>query len=383
MNCAVKLSANCRNFSLEIVYFTAFGNEASNIVLSPFSLWTLMFGVRLGTTDVSDKELRRALILSRRNGGELINDYTHLTDQVVNSDSTGVTLMSQNAMVLDHQLQVNTGFVGDAVKVIERIHVNDTGLESVAEMVHKELPESGIQVKNMVILKDSNKTRMVFANRMHFKGLWSMPFDRAATTVEPFYDENGKLIGKVNMMYQRNKFPFANVRELNAFVLELPYGDDGKYCMLILLPWVGKSVTEVYENLSEFPVTNIFYKMYNDTHKYGLEHIDVRIPRFKIGTHVELIKPFNDMNVKAIFMPADAKFSRFTNESIYVSSVTQIGDIEVTEAGVVASDTLETNSTRTITTPGYTANKPFIYFIFEKTTVSMIYAGVYSKPTVY
>lgn len=66
------------------------------------------------------------------------------------------------------------------------------------------------------------------------------PFDQSNTKEEAFFDENGNKLGDVNMMYQKGTFGYAAHAELMAHVLELPYGNENRLSMYILLPRKGK-----------------------------------------------------------------------------------------------------------------------------------------------
>lgn len=65
---------------------------------------------------------------------------------------------------------------------------------------------------------------MVITNGIFFKGQWTKPFNPAETKRAPFYDDNKRQIGEVNMMFQRAPLAYANLDSFKAHVLELSYG---------------------------------------------------------------------------------------------------------------------------------------------------------------
>ncbi|OWR49951.1 serine protease inhibitor 5 precursor [Danaus plexippus plexippus] len=235
------------------------------------------------------------------------------------------------------------------------------------------LPKESRLVKNEYI----NLTNTV---QEASEGVWSSAFNESDTTVEPFYDEYGKEIGKVNMMNQKYPFPYSNMYEMSSMVLEMPYGNDQKYCMLILLPHPSVTVREVYESFQNVSFRDIFIKLKSDEEEFDLTEVDVKIPRFKIDTNVVINKALNSMGVYDIFEPGLANFKRMTDEQVYISSIIHKADIEVTESGTVASASSTSIFENRIVTPIFTANKPFIFLIMEKPTATVLFSGIYSKP---
>ncbi|GBP82043.1 Serine protease inhibitor 77Ba [Eumeta japonica] len=383
INCQVDFSDRPRNFSVVLVHHTAV-EAGGHVVISPFGIWTLMTGVALGASGNSYEELRSAFILPRSEKA-LLRGYKSITGRVLKTGTTDVSLVSKNYMFLDDDFEISPDFrrtiIFDFEAVIKVLDFNDP--TTAARLANNYISNSGAKVTNVLTSDDFMEARMILTNVISFKGLWGLPFNRNDTAVEPFYGEDGSVIGEVNMMYQKSQFPFANIKQTGAFALELPYGSNGKYSMLILLPSPGKTVMDTYRTLATFTINDILERLANDTQKYGLEDVEVRIPRFKISTNVVLNKPLDKMGVRDIFEPRAANFARVTRESIYVSAIVHKADIEVTESGTVASASTSAVFADRISAPSYVANRPFIYFVMEKTTTTIIFGGIYSKPTVY
>lgn len=76
---------------------------------------------------------------------------------------------------------------------------------------------------------------------------FQFPFERSDTKEEPFYDENGNNLGNVNMMYQKGTFGYTGIPALSAHVIELPYGNEDRLSMYILLPLKGSEHIIRYE----------------------------------------------------------------------------------------------------------------------------------------
>lgn len=380
--CAVDFNDRPRNFSIELLHYTQLQTDG-HVVISPYGIWTLMTGVALGATGNSYNQLARAFILPK-NRGNLIKGYKELSSIVLNSKTNAVTLTSKNFVFLDNDFNVYPEFkrtiqndFDASVKVLDFQDPNS------ARIANTYIEKSGGRVSNVLRSDDFAEARMLLTNVISFKGLWQSPFNKSETVVEPFYNEGKTVIGSVNMMFQKGQFPYSNIRELESFVLELPYGDDGKYSMIFILPYPKLKVNDVYRNFAKFTLKDIFKKLQSDVDDFGLEEIDVKIPRFHITTNVVMNKPLNDMGVYDIFQPNLANFQRVTNEDIFVSAIVHKADIEVTESGTVASAVSSAYLADRISSPSFYANRPFIYFVIEKSTTTVLFGGIYSKPTVY
>lgn len=380
--CQVDLSGSSRNFSIELLYFTAAQTDG-HVVISPFGVWTLMTGITLGATDNSNDELRKAFFLPA-NASHIVEGYDKLSSVVLNPKTNGVSMTSRNFMFLDNDFHVYEDFTRmiqeNFEASIKKINFKDP---VAARIANNYIEKSGGRVSNVLASEDFENSKMILTNVISFKGLWSFPFNQSDTTLEPFYNENKEQIGEVNMMYQRAEIPFSSVPNLKGFVIELPYSDDGKYSMLIMLPHNKVKTIDMYKNLAKIGLREVIDKLMADIDDYGLENIDVRIPRFKITTNVVLNKPLNDMGVYDIFDPELASFKRLSRDPLFVSAIVHKADIEVTESGTIASAATSATFADRISTPSFIANKPFVYFVIEKQTTTVIFAGIYSKPTVF
>ncbi|CAH0715037.1 unnamed protein product, partial [Brenthis ino] len=374
-------SGKATNFSIELLHHTQLETDG-HVVISPFGIWTLLTGVALGASGNSRSQLTRALRLPS-NDNTIINGYSNLTKTVLDPRTPGVTLASKNFVFLDKGFDLSRNFrkilVSDLGSEISNLDFKDP--TSAAKVANTIIENSGATVSNVLKSEDFTIARMILTNVISFKGLWLSPFNTSETQVEPFYNENKTQIGTVKMMYQRARLPFSNIQSLQAHAVELPYGNDNKYSMLIILPYPRISVNEVYKRFTKVTLKEVYDKLDSDIAEFGLEDVDCKVPRFKISTNVVLNMPLNKMGVYDIFSPNDANFGKITREKIYISAIVHKADIEVTESGTVASADTSAYFADRISTPNFAANRPFIYFVMEKPTTTVIFSGIYSKPS--
>lgn len=381
--CDIDFSERSRNFSIVLLHHTA-KEIGGHVVMSPFGIWSLMTGIASGASDQSYEQLRRALIIPK-NEARLVEGYKNLTSIVLEPKTPGVSLTSKNYMFLDKDFTIYQRFksvmTNDFKAAIKVLDFKDPNLA--ARTANNYIADSGARVTNVLTSDDFMEARMILTNVISFKGLWGLPFNKTDTTMEPFSNENGEVIGNVNMMFQMGLFAFSNIKALKAFVLELPYGNDGRYSMILLLPYPKTKVADMYKNLEKVTLKDIFEQLDNDTAVYGLGEIEVKVPRFKISTNIVLNRPLSAMGITDIFDPKYANFKLVSQEPLFISAIVHKADIEVTESGTVASASTSAYFADRITPPRFYANRPFVYFVMEKSTTTVIFGGIYSKPSVY
>ncbi|CAH2058023.1 unnamed protein product, partial [Iphiclides podalirius] len=382
--CKVEFSDRARNFSVELLYYTA-EETHWHTVISPLGVWSLLTGISTGATGNSKAQLRRSLLLPKRTT-TVVEGHKKLMSDVVLPKTKDVTLKSVNYLFVDTGFVINPVFhnsiVYDFGAKVTRLRFSSP--DDAAAKANGVIQKSGATVSNVLRSDDFQNSRVILTNVITFKGLWRLPFNESETKVLPFHDEKMNEIGKVNMMQQQENFQFSNIASISATVLELPYGEDDHYSFLVILPYLDVTLAEVYTALERVSVKEILEKLRRDTEEYGEASVIVNLPRFKISTNVVLNRPLYNMGVIDIFDPQAASFKQISNtESLHVSAIVHKADIEVTETGTIASAATSAYFADRALPANFNANRPFLYFVVEKSTATIIFSGVYSKPTVF
>ncbi|KPJ20464.1 Putative ATP-dependent RNA helicase DHX30 [Papilio machaon] len=337
--CKIEFSERARNFSIELLYYTAEETQW-HTVISPFGVWTLLTAVSIGATDSSRKQMLKTLILPKKQQ-TLIDGYKNLTNSVLKTGTPEVELKSRNFLFSDTNFLMKNDFTKSMQRnfgaIVNRIDFKSDMATSIANNIIK---NSGLRVTNVLKPSDFEDAKMILTNVISFKAYWKTPFNVSDTKVSPFYDENGKEIGKVNMMYLEDTPPYSSFDEIGASILELAYGDeeDSKYSFLVILPDAGVTVANVYSRLTDISLEDIFDKLQSDLEFYGMTSVVVNVPRFKISTNLVLNSPLLKMGIEDIFDPGAANFKGITeSNNVFVSALVHNAVIEVTETGTVAS----------------------------------------------
>ncbi|CAH4029680.1 unnamed protein product [Pieris brassicae] len=296
------------------------------------------------------------LPMSKRSSTIVVNKLLDVkktfTNEVIKSKETKV-------LSLDFDDQA-----GSAAKVNDIIKTNMDGV-----------------IKEGLYQDDFNLTVLLLADTAYFRSDWQAPFNPVYTSIETFYSEENEPTGDVKLMTQIGYFNVTDVSlYVNARILELPFSPEGRVMsMLILLPKVG-SVKDMYYKLKDIRLMTI-YSLFK---RAGPTLVSVKLPRFKITTNlVNIPELIYDMGVKRVFYPNLADLSGISDHTTHASVMTQIADIEITEKGANASSMAEFLISNPYPKEEFVANRPFAYLIVDKKTDIILFAGMYSNPSIY
>ncbi|XP_047510621.1 serine protease inhibitor 77Ba-like [Pieris napi] len=350
----------------------------SHFVFSPISTWlqlmTLAEGAKGPTADELWKVTRyHRMKCFRRKYREILN--------LMDDELLPMTKRS-STIVVNKLLDVKTSFTNEVIKSKETkvllLDVDD--LAGSAAKVNDIIKTNmdGV-IEEGLYQDDFNLTMLLLADTAYFRSDWQAPFNPVYTSKEIFYSEENEPIGDVKLMTQIGYFNVTDVPYVNARILELPFSPESRVSMLILLPKVG-SVKDMYYKLKDIRLMTI----YSLLKRTGPTLVSVKLPRFKITTNlVNIPELLYDMGVKRVFYPNLADLSGISDHATHASIMTQIADIEITEKGANASSMADFLISNPYTKEEFVANRPFAYLIVDKKTDIILFAGMYSNPSIY
>ncbi|KAK2176529.1 hypothetical protein NP493_660g05027 [Ridgeia piscesae] len=220
-------------------------------------------------------------------------------------------------------------------------------------------------------------TAAVLVNTIYFKGLWKTQFDVKDTTSSTFHLTTTKTM-KTNMMTYpvAKRFNYAEVSSLRCKILELPYVGD-EVSMYILLPNSINGLAALESQLTSAKLNNAISRMYSTK-------VDVSIPKFKMTLKVVLNNMLRSLGIEDLFVPNKADLSGMDGtRNLYVTQVIHKAYVDVNEEGTEAA--AATGVVVGITSVGprskiFNADHPFLFFIREKVTGSILFSGRVIKP---
>ncbi|XP_023171517.2 alaserpin-like isoform X2 [Drosophila hydei] len=349
----------------------------TNVVFSPFSIQTCAAMARLGADGETAAQLDRGLGLVSSDVHQIAESFHQVLAEYEKSSILRIAnkiYVKQNYELNDvfNQL-LSKQFLSAAENVEFERNVEAAGIiNSWVEQQTNNL------IKNLVppSLLDA-ETRLVLINAIHFKGSWVHKFPEHATRNERFHlnDVDGV---EVPMMNVKERFRYANLPDLNAAALELPY-KDSDLSMLIVLPNSKTGLPQLEQQLLGTPLSKI-------TEKLQSQQVIVKLPKFKAEFEVELTPVFQQLGMTRLFSN-QAEFGKMLKspEALKVSAIIHKAFIDVNEEGTEAAAAtamvmcfasmpmFQPEPTR------FHADHPFIYYIVNRRG-AMLFAGKLASP---
>ncbi|KAJ8708591.1 hypothetical protein PYW08_009973 [Mythimna loreyi] len=369
-------------FSLKLVERINVETE-SHFVASALSPWTLLSAISLGAADETLQEIRDVLQLHPHKCFN--NLYFDLVNEITQrpSNPSASMLERSSTMYFDGTLNIKQSFLED----VSKVGICDAAIVSFLDTVETAAIINNFvrgvtneAIDEIVTSSDLEGVVTVMIDALYFKGAWKIPFPYEETESSAFYDDKGQQIGDVSLMFVSGSFNVTTVPQIRAQVLELPYGDNSRFAMLIFLPDSDVSVTTMVDLMKSISISSV-YTLFKENQ---FSTVDVQIPRFKITSDINNLKELLiDMGLKTIFNPDRANFPGISEYQLYLSNFIQKADVEVTEDGTVAAAGTAAMFESRMLPQQFVANKPFLFMIVDRVVHVPIFTGAYSKPSIF
>ncbi|XP_041972573.1 serine protease inhibitor 77Ba-like [Aricia agestis] len=382
----IRLSERIGNFSLELLYHTTYAQEKrTNLIISPITVWSILAVTTDGASGNTLLELERAARLpSKKNRDVVRNEYKQLHQYLI-VNTTTVELQNFNAMFVDPTSYPRQDFVDVAREYETRMIVaNFSNSELTSNLINTVISNvTRGHIPQLLSADDIRGASLLLTSAVYFKGQWTIPFNASSTYKDTFFDSNGKILGEVNMMYSRYTYPFAYIKELQARILEIPYGSQDRLSMLIMLPDSGVSLENMFRNFINVSLDEVFAGLKLAQEEYSEDEVDCFLPRFKIDTSLSLTDALQKMGIRDLFQENIARLEGMANKPLYVSKFVHKAEIEVTEEGTVAAAASAAEFSNRIGVIRFEANRPFCFLIIEKISNTITFGGFYHTPSLY
>ena len=219
----------------------------------------------------------------------------------------------------------------------------------------------------------NSMTALVLVNAIYFKGLWNLPFDAEDTESRTFHAIDGQNV-EMDMMHIEGDFQYGEVASLDSQVLELPY-QGGDVAMGIILPKDRQGLESLEEKLDGSDLNQIMSELVS-------QNVRVSIPKFKLTQDISLKAILSGMGMEDLFNGGVADLSGMSGQKdLYVTEVVHKAYVDVNEEGTEAAGAtgviVGLTSVREV--PMFTADHPFLFFIREKPSGSILFLGRLTK----
>jgi serpin B len=348
--------------------------EGKNIMISPFSVTSALSMTLNGAAGGTFDAVKSALRYDGMSLEEINDTYRKLVTEMIPVDER-VVMEIANSVWAENQFPVKKEFI-DALKEWYKAEARnfDVSDPRSVDVINGWIEEKTHDRIQKMIARLDPDLAMLLINAVYFNGKWKHQFDSKLTADRPFYITRGNPVN-VPMMYQKQKFAVAGAERVR--LVELPYGQ-GNYSMVVALPDEGVSAAEIAAGLDAQK-----WEEWMKSLSYGETEVELFMPKFKYGYKRKLNDDLIGLGMGPAFDPAVADFSRISDVEVFISFVLHQTFIENKEEGTEAAAATVVGFTRTSLPPEpekININRPFLYFIRETTTGTIVFMGLVADP---
>ena len=343
-----------------------------NIMISPFSIASALSMTLNGAAGETFDAMKQTLRYDGKTIEEINDAYLKLMKDMVPVDPR-VIMEIANSVWVEKRLTVKQPFI-DALKnwyLAEARSIDVTDPEAV-NMVNGWIEEKTHDKIQKMLDNLSPDLAMLLINAVYFNGKWRYQFDKNDTKGRLFYVTPDSPV-EVPMMFQNEKL--AVTRSENASLVELPYGQ-GNYSMVVMLPDEGVSTSTAAADITPEKWALWMTRLAN-----GTTEVELSLPRFKYEYKRTLNDDLTALGMGVAFSGA-ADFSNISDQSLMISRVLHQTFIETNEEGTeaAAATVVEMVFTSMPVVTTLNVNRPFLWFIRETTTGTIVFMGQVVDP---
>ncbi|XP_016957871.1 serine protease inhibitor 42Dd [Drosophila biarmipes] len=334
-----------------------------NIVLSPSSIRTGLALAYLGAEGSTADELKQGLGLEGGDKTEVAQKFAQLLAKG-HGGQDGPKLKYANRIYVAQRFQLSQTYQDLVSKYFAAAaeNVNFGQSADTARRINSWVEEQTHQeIKNLIAADClDGDTAAILVNAIYFKADWESSFPDYATFARDFVNHGGQKVS-VDTMSQEDYFRFAELPQLKAKALELPYiGTD--IVFLIILPQEEQGLAFVEKKLKGLDLNEISCQL-------SRQKVQVQLPKFKFEFDVPLQPVLEELGIKELFAP-EADLSSLLREwgPLRISEVKHKAIIEVNERGTTASGATYVKAQADSLLMGekvfeFTADHPFFFAI--------------------
>ncbi|KAF2882755.1 hypothetical protein ILUMI_23419 [Ignelater luminosus] len=382
INAVRDVSSSLNQFALHLLSATTDQcGDKLNLAISPYTVWSLMTIIAEGARGNTARQLEDVLkIPSNENKDLFRHNYKSLTKYLLQrADSVQLDISSAIFTTQEQELNRTYQAITKSYYGVDVMPTNFNNLVQAVDSINSYVSRATHnRIQKFVKIDDIIDAQIFMVATLFFKGQWKAPFNE--TFEDTFIDEFGNAKGPVKMMYQIGPFPYSIIPNLKAHAIELPYGKGDRMSMIVILPRKGEPLSSFLKQLAELPFSTVLDTLESAAEEYGEEDVQVYLPKFTITSDLNMNSVLDQMGIKDVFNAETADLLGIFPHYLYVSRVIQQAKIEVNEEGTVATAAAGASISYKSPPPKFYANRNFVYFIVDKVTKSIIFAGKVTNP---
>ncbi|KAL7298847.1 hypothetical protein TKK_0008586 [Trichogramma kaykai] len=232
-------------------------------------------------------------------------------------------------------------------------------------------------------------TKAIIASALYFKGDWEKRFDHAEKS--SFFINNNEIT--VNMMSREGKYKYYSDWNLKLDIISLPY-EGSQVSMFVVIP--KDKGTVALKNMKDKLTPDIIDKLIENMQETKL---NIFLPKMDLSSDLDFTKALNNMGLRSLTDPDRADLSLLTsgerwelsidamrinqdwkNIHVYFDQIVQKVKLSVSEEGTEAAAVTGGLTFRDWGPQVVKADHPFLFFIRNNDTKSILFYGSIINP---
>lgn len=233
----------------------------------------------------------------------------------------------------------------------------------------------------------SSDCRLAIIDALHFKCPWLQKFDKKKTKKDKFYAYDGTEQEVEFMDIDEYVTPYMIKQGHGYQLYSLYFGKNKAFCMDFIVTY-EKNELSVEECLNSLDNGNLAYIYNDESYKKERQNVCFRIPKFKIDFKEDLKDALHSMGIEDAFT-SEADFSKMAeinpDEYLYINRVQQANVFSIDEAGGEGASVTDVEIEVGTMNGQFNGkryciiNRPFLFFVRENKTNTILFAGKVSK----
>ena len=212
---------------------------------------------------------------------------------------------------------------------------------------------------------------VMLINAIYFKAPWDEPFEKKYNFKDYFYSTAGD---KQTVEFMNDCFYSSYCKNDNFEIAGKGYGKTHQYSFYVLLPSEGVAPEDCFADLNTDMWGNL---------RFETAMVNFYIPKFKVENRTSIIPTLISMGMTEPF-DVKADFSNLADaDSIHITDATQSNVFMINEKGTEAASTTKVDigydGSPTFKKVDFTVNRPFLFFVMENSTKTVLFAGKVSN----
>lgn len=347
---------------------TAVAKECENTVTSPLSASVLLAMVAAGAGGDTAEEMVELLGLDNPRD---IRHAALLADLV---DTDDVTLSITNSLWAAEGYPFENEYVSFVQDTYgATLDEVDLGSQETADTIDAWVDErtGGLIDEIAADLGLPNlQAVLVMLNTVYFLGTWTTAFEEQDTREALFVLADGSEV-VVPTMHRSDADVETSFGD-GFQMLRLPYGDDERFGMEVLLPDEDVALDELLDNLDAGVWRNAVDGLQTTTVS------EIALPRFELGWDSNLKEVLQSLGMVSAF--GDGDFTPMSSADPFLDTVVQKTYIRVDEEGTEAAAVTGGIMAESAGPPPYRVDRPFAFTVSDRETGAVLFLGSVHDP---